>query len=278
VVILCLWSASGVCAQHTNAAGTVVPSFEVVSVKLSSLHERARGLRISSDEFISKDQPVKEVLRFAYNLRADDQLAGEPNWINSKDYDIEAKESDADTQEMSHLTSDQWLDRLRLIVQALLADRFKLKVSFRTERLPAYGLLVAKGGPKLVQTQTSAGDKSSGPSKGSVGIGRGSLFGRGVPIPLLTSALSREPELGGRAVVDETGLQGSYDVKLKWTPEFRARVDSGGTADPLKAGVAGASGPSLFTALEEQLGLRLKSIESPQQVVVIEHIEKPAPN
>lgn len=276
--ILCFWSASGARAQHPNAAGEPRPSFEVVSVKPSSLHERSRGLKVFSDGFTSINLPLKEVLRFAYNLRSDDQLAGGPSWINSMDYDIEAKESDADARRMSHLSVDQRLDHLRLMAQSLLADRFKLRVSFRTEQLPAYGLLVAKGGPKLVQTEMTVGNKPAGPPKGSIGIMHGSLFGRGVSAALLAAALSREPELGGRVVVDQTGLQGSYDLKLKWTPEFKSPVGIDGTVEPPNPDGEEAFGPSLFTALEEQLGLKLKSIKSPQQVVVIEHIEKPTPN
>jgi len=170
------------------------------------------------------------------------------------------------------------------MLQALLADRFNLKVSHQTKDLPVYALVVAKSGPKLTPTEVPppAADGASAPTKGFRGIrmmGPGQLSATNINIELLADILSGQPELG-RLVIDETGLKGNYDWTLKWTPDQSAQMSKGAedahaTAD---APPLDSSGPSIFTALEEQLGLKLEAKKGPVETLVIESIEKASEN
>jgi uncharacterized protein (TIGR03435 family) len=170
------------------------------------------------------------------------------------------------------------------MVQALLADRFKLKVSHQTKELPVYALVVAKGGPKLTETQVPppTPDGTAAPNRGFRGIrmgGPGQLTGTNIDMGLLADLLSGQRELG-RLVIDQTGLKGNYDWTLKWTPDrsdpmFKAPDGGQPSGDALPAD---SSGPSLFTALEEQLGLKLEARKGPVETLVIDSIEKSSEN
>jgi uncharacterized protein (TIGR03435 family) len=108
-------------------------------------------------------------------------------------------------------------------------------------------------------------------------MGRGQITGSGMPVGALADALSRQTELGGRGVLDQTGLKGAYDFTLQWTPENpgpAVNAAQGPSSEPQPD----PNGPSLFTALEEQLGLRLESQTGPVDVLVIDHVEEPSPN
>jgi uncharacterized protein (TIGR03435 family) len=152
----------------------------------------------------------------------------------------------------------------QLMMQSLLADRFQLRVHHATKMLPVYDLVVAKGGLKLKET---AEDENSGWSKG-----RGSYSGHRISTDDLVFILSNEV---GRIIVDKTGLAGKYDIALKWTPdEMAASAGQQANASPPAADAP----PSIFTALEEQLGLKLESAKGPVDTIVVDHVEKPSEN
>ena len=187
------------------------------------------------------------------------------------------------------------------MVQSMLADRFNLKVHHETKELSVYALVIAKNGPKLTSTKLPPlppGVPSQSelpppptPSRGvapltapsglpSMLVGRGRITATAVPMSQLTEALARNSELANRPIVNQTGLTGSYDFTLLWTPQGTAPAFGGpgdGNQNPANA-VPDSSAPSLFTALEEQLGLKLESTKAPADVVVIDHIEEPSPN
>jgi uncharacterized protein (TIGR03435 family) len=156
--------------------------------------------------------------------------------------------------------------------QSLLADRFKLKVHFETRALPIYALVVAKGGPKLKASEMNPANPMETLKPKSLRIMRaGSAAGVGVTMEMLAEILERQPEIGeghGRMVADETNLPGLYDWTLHWTPW---------QAKPGEAS-SDSNGPSLFTALQEQLGLKLEPAKAQVEVVVIDHIEFPSEN
>jgi len=230
--------------------------------------------------------PLRELIRFAYDLKSDAQLTGEPSWVNSDRFDIEAKDDEAQAQVSSKLPPPEIAKQMRLMVQSLLADRFGLKVSHATKELPVYALVVARGGPRLTPTTAPpiappgdlppGSDSAKKPfNRGIMMKGNGDLTGMAAPIAMLADVLSRQPELGNRLVQDKTGLTGDYDWTLKWTP---ASMDSSSSADGAAPPAGDPSTPSLFTALQEQLGLKLESTKGPVDGLVIDHVEKPSAN
>jgi uncharacterized protein (TIGR03435 family) len=202
------------------------------------------------------------------------QISGGPDWINSQRYDIEAKADGSPSGKQ--MTGP--------LLQALLADRFKLTLHRETKQLPVYELTVAKGGPKLKPSpeggcipfsiDSAALPPLRAPGEphptfcGFLGFGVEGLDRKlemaGVTIAELASSLSRG-EL--RTVLDKTGLAGTFDVNLHWS------VDPAASTEP-----APATGPSLFAAIQEQLGLKLESSKGPVEVLVIDHVEKPSAN
>jgi uncharacterized protein (TIGR03435 family) len=201
--------------------------------------------------FSASNISLLALMEWAYDVPAKQILDGPP-WIGSTRFDIQAK-SDADTDQLLlHSGGEQGRALKRSMVQALLADRYALKVHTETRPLPAYDLLVAKGGSKLQPSQSSG--------KG-VDVGRSHFNGQGLSITLIAEHLS---QIAGRVVVDKTGLPDRYDLKLKWTPD--------------DAPVREDSAPALFTAIQEQLGLKLEPAKEAVPVLVIDHIAPPSAN
>jgi uncharacterized protein (TIGR03435 family) len=164
------------------------------------------------------------------------------------------------------MKTDERVAATRLMVQTLLADRFHLVVHHETRLLSVLVLEVAAGGPKLI----SASDSPTPPNEWS-GLHNpkpGLTEGRDVPVATLVKVLSSKPEIGGKLVLDQTGLLARYNFTLTWAPENRQPPDDG----------TNGSGPSLFTALKEQLGLQLQRKKAPVDCIAIDHIEQPSPN
>lgn len=265
LAISLLFISSCIAAQSTAPSS---PSFEVASIKLDNSASPVPGVHFPLGRFVATTNAVT-LIAFAYDLKNPAaQISGGPNWIRTELFDIDAKvESTPTEQEKTPL--GQRVDQARPMVEALLAGRFKLKVSHQTKMLPVYVLVLAKNGPKFAED-------NSHPEIGAVSLhGPGSLSATSTPFGVFSSVLSRMPELEGRLVMDKTGLRGNYTFTLKWTPENLA---SGHAQSRENTGALDSSGPSLFTALQEQLGLKLENSQSPQDVVVVEHIEQPTPN
>jgi uncharacterized protein (TIGR03435 family) len=225
-------------------------------------------IRDTPDGYSAGNATLKYIICEAYDVKSD-SIVGGPDWIGTNHYDIDAKVIPAADAPPPKLTGAQ----RRQMIQSLLADRFKLIVHNETKDAPIYELELAKSGSKL--PESTPGD---GFAKGIIGIdgnpvpigslmplGPGRLFGQAVTIPSLIDHLTSELE---RPVVDKTGLTGKYDLSLEWTPDSMTASDS----------PAGASGPSLFTAIQEQLGLKLTSTHGPVKTLVIDHVEPPSPN
>jgi len=188
---------------------------------------------------------LKTLIRNAYGILPF-QLANEPKWIESDKFDINAK--NATSQDITQ-------DSLKPLLQGLLAERFHLKVHWETREMPIYALVVEKDGPKF-QPYVDAPQHGMNTSKRP---GKVNMRGTDVPMTELASNLGNQL---GRFVVDETGLPGHYDFVVHWDPEQ--------TTDSTE--------PSLFTALHEQLGLKLESKKGPMQMLVIDNAEKPSEN
>ncbi len=184
-------------------------------------------------------------------------------------------------EELRKLSDDQRETETRRMLQALLADRFQLKLHSDTKQLAVYALVLAKNGPKL-QAAISGDTYPNGFKGPDGGGGPGMIFmegnggpvtGQGVPIADLVRLLSQQL---GRTVVDKTGLTGKYDFKLKWTPDENQGPPGPPGAD--NAPPPDSSGPSIFTAVQEQLGLKLESQKGAVKILVVDHGEKPSEN
>ena len=190
-----------------------------------------------------------------------------PDWINTTKYVIDAKPPEAIAIAMQKMTNEERMKETQMMMQSLLADRFQLKTHFETREMPEYELVLAKGGPKLKE----ASDANKGLR---VAVGGSMIRATGAPITVIFEALECTPDVGGREVVDKTGLTGTYDFTLKWTPvQTETTPNGGGSASPTDTQAA-----SLFTAIQEQLGLKLVSAKGSAQVLVIDSIAKPSPN
>lgn len=240
------------------------PSFGVASVRANKSGSGLAGLRPDPGRLSVTNLPLKTIIQWAYVDDMDDyRISGGPSWIESERFDIEGTAPNPVAR-----------DQLRLMLQTLLEDRFKLAARRETKDLPVFSLAIAKKGPRLVQSPPEA-DKA----QGGVFIRGFRITGQTATMQQLAKTLS---QVLHRPVRDETGLSGSYDFDTK---EFAADQDvSANLYKDLPPDLAArippppASAPSIFTAVEEQLGLKLQSSKGPVEVLVIDHVERPSEN
>jgi uncharacterized protein (TIGR03435 family) len=208
-----------------------------------------------------KNVTLRLLVTYAWDIR-DHQLAGGPAWLDTEHYDILAKPE----SEIPQTPAGRQLQKL--MVQALLRDRFGFGYHRETKELPIYELVVAKNGPKLA-------DSAPG-TQNQLMMSRGKLEAKSMKTGNLADALSSRL---GRTVVDKTGLTGDYDFTLEWAPDMGENGGPKGMpADAPKEAPQVADGPSLFTALQEQLGLKLESAKGPVEILVIDRAAKPSDN
>jgi bla regulator protein blaR1 len=269
--------------QILHAEGPL-PSFEVASIKPNHggsgpTMVGAVGHAAPKDRFIATNITIKALICWAYGGTSvplpSNEVSGGPSWIDSERYDIDAKLEDSQAAKMAQRSTNDQIVQVRLMVQRLLADRFKLVAKDTMVTRPVYALVVAKGGSKL--QETVPGSKSpieAGGHPVQFSGDRGDVSGHGIPMSVLVRFLSQEGL--GRPVVDETGLKGEYDFALKWNADLSPGMMQG----PPAAGSAppDTSGPSIFTAIQEQLGLKLKATEGRVEDLVIAGIERPSEN
>lgn len=263
-------------------------SFEVASIRPDTGKFRAPNFALDAGDayaatggLLSADFALPTYISFAYKLSfTADQMqamvARLPKWVAEDRFDIQAKAAD------SNPTKDQ----MRLMMQALLAERFKLAVHFETRDTPVLALVLAKPGqlgPKLhAHAEGPPCDAVPAPDVfpprchlmgiTSAGVrGRAKGGSRDTTIPLIADAL---PSMGGldRPVIDRTGLSGRFDFAIEWSR------DPDSTTTILGNSVPDAEGPSFYEALREQLGLKLESTRAPLQILVIDRVERPSEN
>ncbi len=269
-------------AQSAHTAAAPSPAFEVAAVKPNHTGDHRSHLWINDASFRAENQPAKGLIEFAYDIQ-DPQLSGAPAWIGSDMYDVDARIEDADYQQIKKLPLAEQIEQIRLRVQSLLAERFKLQAHRETRKLSCYALVIAKGGPKLQPSDPSrdqAGGNHDSQNRTSSIVGLSTMHHTDARVAVLVQELSRRL---GVTVLDRTGLTGKYDFDLQYAREtngdgmFRANQSD----NPGRNGApdsAPSGGPSIFTALQEQLGLRLERTKGPVEVIVIDHIERPTGN
>lgn len=270
--------------------GETGPSFEVATVKPSS-RDLGRSFRMhiwwNDNTYSTENTTLRDLIRTAFNISST-QLSGGPDDLLDSRWDISAKMSEDDYARLQKLPRDE-RDRIpHLMLQGLLADRFGLKFHTQTRELPVFDLVLDKGGaklhaiPDLRPASAAAAGKVSGLGVGSpaapasapsgsttlrMSPNRASMTTTDGSIVALVATLERQSELDGRTVVDKTGLSGRYSYSLQWSPQ---RLNASPDPD--------ADGPSLFTALKEQLGLRLEPSKGPVQIVIVDAVSNPTPN
>lgn len=286
-------------ASQTESAPAHSYTFEVASIKPNKSAGQMMRIMFSPGGFNGDNIPIADLIKTAYDMQYN-QIIGAPGWLNSDHYDVEAK-MDSETADAVHKMNEEDGRKARQqMLRALLADRMKLVIHRETREQPLYELVVAKNGSKLQEAKP--GDNHPNGIKGPDGVahggmmrmGRGEVTGQGLPVSSLAHLLTMQL---GRTVVDKTGLTGKYDFTLHWTPDesqggmFRGPGLGPGT-DPAPGGATTAgpggpasadnssrdSGPTIFTAIQEQLGLKLESAKGPVEVIVIDHVERPSEN
>jgi uncharacterized protein (TIGR03435 family) len=218
-------------------------SFEVASIKPSK--PNSDGTNIQSDPngtLNVENATLKDLIRFCYRLR-DDQIMGGPKWMDADRFDIAAKPESRSQPE-----------QVLLMMQRLLADRFQLVFHRESKETRVYELVVAKNGPKLRQPEVDTEPGLQGRN--------GKITAQSTPMGIFTQYLSHRL---GQTVVDKTDLSGAYDFTLEYEP------DDG--KEPAAAG-----GPSILTAIQDQLGLRLQTGRGSMEIFVIDRVEKPSDN
>jgi uncharacterized protein (TIGR03435 family) len=252
-----LWAVAALLVPIAFGQPPAAPKLEVASVKLLSEAELLRskpdsGGAISGNRISVSAMTVAALVRTAYNVRVY-QIFGGPSWMNNGRYDVAAKaEGDG------ILTPDQ----ARQLFQLVPADRFQLKFHRETRDLPLYQLVAETNGPRLKVSDSAKFSMrfTPGPSQSQLTVSKGTM-------QQLCVTLSSQV---GAPVMDMTGLTGGFDFKLEFVPENLA-------ADPNSLN-ADVSGPSIFRAVEDQLGLKLKSSKGPVEVLVIDRVERPTDN
>jgi uncharacterized protein (TIGR03435 family) len=274
-----------------GAVAIVVPAqekdatFEVASVKPNKSGDTNGMLRMLPGGRVSaSNMPVRPIITFAYQL-AQYQLIGGPGWLTTDRYDLIAKlEGDPGPVFAPSGTAP---NPMQLALRNLLEDRFKLKVHRETREMDIYALVMAKPGgapgPNLKPTTQDCAAAAAAaqrgappPSSAATGVpfcgiqgGPGRIRFGGLPASALAQAFSGP---AGRMVVERTGLTGAWDFELNYAAEGRG-APGGADAAP-----ADPNAPSLFTAIQEQLGLKLESTKGPVEVLVIDSVERPTEN
>jgi uncharacterized protein (TIGR03435 family) len=275
--LLFLAAGSAFVSSGQPQSPAVRPEFEVASVKPNASGSNDLLMRPPVDgRFTATNVTLKMLIALAYKVRQL-EISGGPAWIASERYDINARAADV------QITGDQ----SRLMLQRMLADRFKLLVHRETRELPVYVLLSARNGLKIPDAKDgsciatgSNPPRASTPGQpfipfcGSFIVTPNGLEGKRISMAQLANTLSG---IVGAPVIDKTGYTKAFDFHLEFTrdvtaahPNFPAAAGDAGPAD--------TSGPSIFTALQEQLGLKLEAGKDPVEILVIDHAEKASAN
>jgi uncharacterized protein (TIGR03435 family) len=239
---------------------SAIPSFEVATVKPSASLEQSGSLRMQPGGlFRSINLTVRDLIVGAHRTPEaqlfPSQIIGGPSWLATDRYDIAARVG----AELAALPQAELFTKLPILVQSLLADRFKLKTHHETRELTVYILnLLRRDGSLGPQLRPATVDCAETPSRCAIQFQTGHISGGAVNPESLRNVLAGAVE---QVVIDRTGLTGRYDLNLEWSPDQTA-----------------SDKPSIFAAVQEQLGLRLDATKAPVDVLVIDRVERPTEN
>jgi len=255
-------------------AQTPAPHLEVATVRPSDPAKEHLGLYWRQPNgFKCEGMTLRGLISNAYAVTGSSVkglIVGGPAWMASQAFDVQVKVDLSTVARWSKLSQNAVDEERRSVLRELLAERFQLKLHRESREMAAYALTVVKGGSKL-QSPVEETNLSAGVPKSRINFyGRGHIQGHFATLGNLSRSLAGEPEIAGRPVIDKTSLTGQYDFTLQW-----ASFDPGFAAAPTDPS---EQGPSLFTALKEQLGLKLKSEKDQIEVIVVDSVEKPSEN
>jgi uncharacterized protein (TIGR03435 family) len=245
--------------QLPPMAADADPSFEVATIKPSKPDEPGKMFRVQADRFSTVNTTLADLIKFAYDVQ-DKQILNAPDWMTTDKFDIAAQPD---------VPGSPNTKQLKLMVQKLLASRFQLKFHRDKKELSAYVLTVGKGGEKMKKSESDPN-----------GLG-GMFFTALGKLNVNNSSMDdfchlMQAAVLDRPVVDQTGLTGKWDFVLKWTPD-ESQFGGMGIKVPPPTDAAAAP-PPLFTAIQEQIGLKLEAGKAQVAVLVLDHVEKPSGN
>jgi uncharacterized protein (TIGR03435 family) len=251
------------CARAPAQTAAAAPTFDVASIHVNNTETDGHHHIFNNpaeSHLRTRNLPLRDLIQFAYGLPNSQILSG-PAWLDSIMFDIDAKSDPSVDAQLHALPTEQARHQKQLMVQALLADRFQLKTHQETRELPIYALVIAKDGPKFQPSKINGT---------TIDTYRTRLHVAGSDDTV--SILARElAQVLGRVVLNQTGLSGRYDLTLRWTPDDAPPPTLNGAPDPSEP-------PGIFTAIQEQLGLKLESSHGPVPVLVIDSVEMPSAN
>ena len=226
-----------------SAAYAQSPTFDAASIKPNRSGAGGSSIRASKGLITIENASLKKILFAAYSIPEDrDYMLSGPDWLTTEHFDIQAR-----------FPADTALPQMQQMMQALLADRFKLTLHRETRQLPTYALVVAKDGPRIQPVDDGQPKTTGSP---------GRLEATRIPMQKFADLLGHTL---GEPVTDATALHGVFTFTLEWSPS---------PTQPDAAPADASTGPSIFTALQEQLGLKLESKKGPVEILVIDHMEK----
>jgi uncharacterized protein (TIGR03435 family) len=255
-VLMCV-AQVGLAQAVPTMAPDAKPGYEVATIKPSQPDEQ-HAVRVVGTRLATTATSLVDLMMFAYGAHPL-QIADGPEWMTAEKFDLVIQ---------PNLPGRPSTAQFRAILQQLLADRFKLGFHHAQRELPVYRLVAAKGGPKLSPTTK----EEQGTNTAAVGFAPGRMVVSNATMGEFASLMQRYVRLE-RPIVDHTGLTGKYDFKLDWTPDF----SQFGGSPPQQIKVDN-NAPSLYTAMQEQLGLKLEAAKEPADVFVIDHVERPSEN
>ncbi len=288
-------------ATHTQSQGvaTYPPGYEfdVATIKPNRSTDNGGTAGFEGGNgYRSRNFTLRSVIRLAYGMwgGGDDRLLGGPSWLDTERYDITAKMDATVADKLKKLSPDQRTEIQNEMLQALLAERLKLTVHRETKEFPVYALTITKNGVKLHEAKL--GDPYTNAFKYAHNFAEGAelsgkiflvggggpeghtltIYGFGVSIRALVSELTL---FSGKTVLDRTGQTGNYDFALEFSNSpMRPASESATEGQPVPAAPNPNGSPSLFAAVQQQLGLKLESTRGPVEIIVIDHVERPSGN
>jgi uncharacterized protein (TIGR03435 family) len=239
------------------------PKFDVATIKPSQPNQPGKGFGFSGTHTRTFHTNVDDLIAVAYGMHAK-QIIGAPDWLGTDLYDIDG---------VADIPGRPSIKQMGEMLQGLLADRFALKFHHEQRELSVYAIEVAAGGPKMKETRAGPNDP-----QGFGLAGFGDLYVRNMTMKEFATWM--QSGVMDKPVVDQTGLTARYDFHLKWTPDDSQFAQFRGTNGPIQppAGDNPDAPPSLYTAVQEQLGLKFTATKAMDDVIVIDHVEKPSPN
>jgi uncharacterized protein (TIGR03435 family) len=264
IVAVASASAQGGPLSGKSAADVRAPIYDVVVIKPNKTYSGSISADTGEDTYSATNISLKMMMQNAYDIKID-LIFGLAGWADSARFDVQAKIVDMSAEMLKKLAPEQ----RRLMLRQLLEDRFQLKVHKQIQMLPVYEMVIARSGLKLKEVEPPDPDAAidehktfDGVERGNMKMGSTQLFAHDVGLSLLTSMLSHQLH---RTVLDKTGLRGKYDLALNWSSE-----DATASAD--------SPAPFLFTALQEQMGLKLQPAKGAVEILIVDHVELPTEN